>query len=155
GGTAVAADVCDHGARRALVAAAAEALGGGIDLVVSSVGYADLRPLADTGEDAWHATLEANVVGVNLLVRELLPHPAPRGVPTCWSASCPRPWPPGPWWPPCRPSPPARPATGSCPTRRPRPRWRRRCWGCGRDRPPSCFRRRGGGAPRGGGAGRA
>jgi NAD(P)-dependent dehydrogenase (short-subunit alcohol dehydrogenase family) len=80
GGTAMAADVCDHGARRALVAAAAEALGGGIDLVVSSVGYADLRPLADTGEDAWHATLEANVVGFNLLVRELLPHLAPGAV---------------------------------------------------------------------------
>ncbi|HET6949967.1 MAG TPA: SDR family oxidoreductase [Acidimicrobiales bacterium] len=79
GGTAVAGDVRDDAARGAVVDAAVAALGE-IDAVVYAVGSADLRRLAATDTAVWHATLGANVVAFNQLVRDVLPHLAPGAV---------------------------------------------------------------------------
>lgn len=75
GGVAVAADVCaSDGTERLMAAAVAEL--GEIDLLMYTVGFAKLRRLVDTDAATWHATLDANVVGLNLLVRAALPHMA-------------------------------------------------------------------------------
>jgi NAD(P)-dependent dehydrogenase (short-subunit alcohol dehydrogenase family) len=79
GGTAVAADVCDA-ASRARLADAAGATLGQIDLVVYTVGFAQLRALAESDVALWYDTLDANVVAFNQLVRLLAPRMAPRGV---------------------------------------------------------------------------
>jgi NAD(P)-dependent dehydrogenase (short-subunit alcohol dehydrogenase family) len=73
GGTAVAADVCAAEGPDQLVAGAVAELGE-IDLLVYTVGFADLRRLVDTDAATWHRTLDANVVGFNQLVRAALPH---------------------------------------------------------------------------------
>jgi NAD(P)-dependent dehydrogenase (short-subunit alcohol dehydrogenase family) len=70
--------VCDGAGRRAFAAALGE--GPPVDLVLVCVGVADLRPLAETGEDGWTATLATNLVGVARLVEELLPALAPTGI---------------------------------------------------------------------------
>ncbi len=79
GAHAVGADVCDEAGRAAILAACRERLGG-IDLLFHAVGRADLRPLADTGDDAWRVTLDTNVVAVNRLVAAALPLLAPRSI---------------------------------------------------------------------------
>jgi NAD(P)-dependent dehydrogenase (short-subunit alcohol dehydrogenase family) len=78
-GHAVVADICDDGQRAALVERCVEALGQ-VDLVLHTVGFAELGDLADADTDRWHRTLDANVVGLNQLVRGLLPHMAPGGI---------------------------------------------------------------------------
>jgi NADP-dependent 3-hydroxy acid dehydrogenase YdfG len=77
-GVGVALDVCDPASRAALVAL----LAGGppVDLVVVTVGMADLRPLADTDEERWSAMLTTNLVGVARLLQEVLPVLAPQGI---------------------------------------------------------------------------
>lgn len=79
GGVAVAGDVCRPGGPGEIVAGAVAELGE-IDLLVHTVGFADLRSLADTDAATWHDTLSANVVGLNMLLRAALPHMAPGGV---------------------------------------------------------------------------
>lgn len=79
GGTAVVADVCVDGGPARLVEAAVAELGG-LDVVLYSVGLATLRRLAETDPDTWHATLEANVVGANQVIRAVVPHLAADGV---------------------------------------------------------------------------
>ena len=76
GGTAVVGDVCAPGGPAAIVTDAAAHLGG-IDLLLYTVGLASLRRLADTDPDTWHATLDANVVGCNQVIRAALGHLAP------------------------------------------------------------------------------
>ncbi|HEX6420613.1 MAG TPA: SDR family oxidoreductase [Acidimicrobiales bacterium] len=79
GGHAVPGDVCRPGGPAEIVAGAVAELGE-LDLLVYTVGFASLRPLASTDAATWHATLEANVVGLNLLVQAALPHMAAGGV---------------------------------------------------------------------------
>jgi NAD(P)-dependent dehydrogenase (short-subunit alcohol dehydrogenase family) len=89
GGHAVAADICDADGRAAVVASAA----GGIDLVVHCAGAAPLRLLADSDADDWRRTMEINVVAVNQLIRQLLPHVADGGVvAVLTSEAAARPW---------------------------------------------------------------
>ena len=73
GGVAVPGDVCLAEGPAELVAAAVAELGE-IDLVLYTVGYAQLRRLIDTDADVWQITLGANLVGFNQLVRAALPH---------------------------------------------------------------------------------
>ena len=79
GGTIITADVCSASDRAVLVAAVAETLGS-IDLVLDTVGYAELRDLAETDAELWHTTFDVNVVAFNELVRSLLPLLAPDAV---------------------------------------------------------------------------
>ena len=79
GGTAVVGDVCAPGGATQLVDAAVTELTG-LDVVVYRVGLATLRRLADTDAATWHATLDANVVGANQVIRAVVPHLAPGGV---------------------------------------------------------------------------
>jgi NAD(P)-dependent dehydrogenase (short-subunit alcohol dehydrogenase family) len=100
GGTALVGDVCAEGGAARLVDAAVAALkgassdrnaggtdasdGGGaegvIDVVLYCVGLATLRRLDGTDAATWHATLDANVVGANQVIRAVVPHLAPDGV---------------------------------------------------------------------------
>lgn len=79
GGIAVPGDVCAEGGAARLVEAAAGELGS-IDAVLHCVGLATLRRLSDTDADTWRATLEANVVGANEVIRAVMPHLAADGV---------------------------------------------------------------------------
>jgi NAD(P)-dependent dehydrogenase (short-subunit alcohol dehydrogenase family) len=79
GGIAVTGDICADGGAERLVAEAVAALGE-IDLIVSTVGFADLRRLVDTSPETWHRTLDANVVGFNQLARAALDHMAEGGI---------------------------------------------------------------------------
>ncbi|HKY68908.1 MAG TPA: SDR family oxidoreductase, partial [Acidimicrobiales bacterium] len=76
GGTAVVGDVCAPDGPATLVADAVHHLGG-IDVLLYTVGLASLRRLADTDPATWHATLDANVVGCNQVIRAALGHLAP------------------------------------------------------------------------------
>jgi NADP-dependent 3-hydroxy acid dehydrogenase YdfG len=78
-GVAVVADVCDEAQRSGLVSRVAETLGE-VDLVLHTVGYAELGHLADADAEQWHRTFDANVVGLNQLIRGLLPIMAPDGI---------------------------------------------------------------------------
>ena len=73
------ADICDAEQRAALVDAAVDALGQ-IDLVLHTVGYAQLGSLADADAVSWQRTFDANVIGLNQLIRGVLPHMAPAGI---------------------------------------------------------------------------
>jgi NAD(P)-dependent dehydrogenase (short-subunit alcohol dehydrogenase family) len=79
GGTAVAGDVADDASRRAVVDAAVGALGQ-IDLVFCTVGVATLSYAKDADARAWEDTFRTNVVGLNQLIRDLLPHLAPGAI---------------------------------------------------------------------------
>jgi NAD(P)-dependent dehydrogenase (short-subunit alcohol dehydrogenase family) len=75
----VVADVRTDEGRRAIVAACTEHLGA-IDILLHAAGRADLRGVADTGEDVWRATLETNVVAYNRLVGAAMPLLAPPAI---------------------------------------------------------------------------
>ena len=77
-GTALALDVCDADSRSRFVAALAE--GPPVDLVLVTVGVASLRPLSETDDAAWTATLVTNLVGVAGLLADLRPVLATDGV---------------------------------------------------------------------------
>jgi len=77
-GTPVPLDIGDAASREAF--AAELAAGPPVDLVVVSVGVADLRRLAETDDDGWSSTLTTNLVGVARLVDGLLPALAPTGI---------------------------------------------------------------------------
>ena len=79
GGTAAAVDVCDGDSRARFMAEVGERLGE-IDLLLCTVGYADLRPLADTDEETWARTIATNLVGLNRLLMLALPALSPIGV---------------------------------------------------------------------------
>jgi NAD(P)-dependent dehydrogenase (short-subunit alcohol dehydrogenase family) len=79
GGTAVALDVCDAASRARFVTGAAEQLGA-FDLVLSCVGWADMRPLAETDDDAWARTVATNLIGPTRLLTDVLPALAPEGI---------------------------------------------------------------------------
>lgn len=68
----VTADVSTPGGRVAIVAACDEHLGG-VDLVLYAAGRAEMHPVAEIGDESWHATFETNVVAFNQLVSALLP----------------------------------------------------------------------------------
>ena len=77
-GTAVAVDVRDAGSRSAFC----DALAGGppVDLVLVTVGVAELGSLAEADEASWTETLGTNVVGIARLLAELVPLLAPQGI---------------------------------------------------------------------------
>lgn len=77
-GTGVVLDVGDPASRAAFVTT----LQGGapVDLVLVTVGVADLRPLSDTDEERWSAMLTTNLVGVTRLLDEVRPALAPIGI---------------------------------------------------------------------------
>ena len=77
-GNAIAADATDPGAVRAMVAAAAEQMGG-LDLVVYVAGFGFLQPLAETDPDGWVDVFRVNVVGANLVAGAALDHLDPDG----------------------------------------------------------------------------
>ncbi|HEX6238455.1 MAG TPA: SDR family oxidoreductase [Acidimicrobiales bacterium] len=79
GGTAVALDVTDEASCAAFLAGALAELGG-IDLMLCTVGYAELRPLADVDEGTWARTMATNLVGLNRLITGALPALSPAGV---------------------------------------------------------------------------
>ncbi len=68
-GVGVALDVCDAASRAALVGVLKA--GPAVDLVLVTVGVADLRPLTDTDEERWSSMLTTNLVGVTRLLDEL------------------------------------------------------------------------------------
>jgi NAD(P)-dependent dehydrogenase (short-subunit alcohol dehydrogenase family) len=77
-GTGVTLDVCDPAGRAAFVEQLAD--GPPVDLVLVTVGMADLRPLSDTDEERWSAMLATNLVGVTRLLDEIRPVLAPTGI---------------------------------------------------------------------------
>jgi len=80
GGTAVAVDVVDPEGVERLAREARAALGGPVDLVVHTVGYAAMRFLADCDGDTWRSMLDVNVVGLNQTLRAIVPAMAPGGI---------------------------------------------------------------------------
>lgn len=78
-GETVPVDVCDGASRDRFVAAVREHLGE-VDLVLCTVGYAELRTLADTDEACWEQTMSTNVVGTTRLLAAMLPLLSPHGV---------------------------------------------------------------------------
>jgi NAD(P)-dependent dehydrogenase (short-subunit alcohol dehydrogenase family) len=79
GGMPVALDVCDPASRRRFLEVAAEQLGS-FDLVLSSVGWADMRPLAETDDAVWVQTMATNLIGPTKLLGEALPALASTGI---------------------------------------------------------------------------
>ena len=77
-GNAIAADATDPEAVRAMVAEAAEQMGG-LDLVVYVAGFGFLQPLAETDPDGWVDVFRVNVVGANLVAGAALSHLGPDG----------------------------------------------------------------------------
>ena len=53
---------------------------GAFDLVLSSVGWADMRPLAETDDDSWARTVATNLIGPTRLLSDVLPALAPEGI---------------------------------------------------------------------------
>ena len=78
-GNAIAADATDPEAVRAMVAEAAEQMGG-LDLVVYVAGFGFLQPLAETDPDGWVDVFRVNVVGANLVAGAALDHLDPDGI---------------------------------------------------------------------------
>jgi NAD(P)-dependent dehydrogenase (short-subunit alcohol dehydrogenase family) len=66
----ITADVRDEQSITAAVAAAAERLGGGLDLVVTAAGIYRIAPAIDTTMAEWNEVLEVNLRGTFLTVRE-------------------------------------------------------------------------------------
>jgi NAD(P)-dependent dehydrogenase (short-subunit alcohol dehydrogenase family) len=92
GGSAIAVDVCDATSRDQFVAGAVEHLGS-IDLLLSTVGSAELRPLAETDDETWARTMATNLVGLNRLFTLALPVLSPTGVLAVLSSeAATRPW---------------------------------------------------------------
>ncbi|WP_106401716.1 SDR family oxidoreductase [Actinocorallia populi] len=72
GGEAVAADLTREEDCARLVEAVRDRLGG-LDLIVSCIGAAPMRLIADTGDDDWRRLFETNVLSVGRLLRGCLP----------------------------------------------------------------------------------
>lgn len=78
-GRAVPVDVCDAASRGRFLDQARAHLTT-VDLLLCTVGYAELRTLAETDEAGWDRTLSTNLVGVGGLMVDVLPLLAPGGV---------------------------------------------------------------------------
>ena len=78
GGQVLTVDVADPASRASFAAALAE--GPAVDLLLVTVGMADLRLLADTDDAVWATTLATNLVGVARLLSEVRPLLAPDGI---------------------------------------------------------------------------
>ena len=76
---ALACDVRRHEDCRRVVTEAVAALGG-IDLVLYAAGRAPLQALIDTNTDEWQDVLDTNVVGLQRITREVLPHLSAGGI---------------------------------------------------------------------------
>lgn len=79
GGHALAIDVCDGESRAAFLDGVRGAVGE-IDLLLCSVGFAELRFLSDTDEEAWARMVATNLVGLNRLLVETIGALSPAGV---------------------------------------------------------------------------
>lgn len=84
-GETVAVDVCDDASRHRFVDAVQERLGQ-VDLLLCTVGFAELRALADTDEDCWERTMSTNVIGSTRLLIGMLPMLSPSGMVTVLSS---------------------------------------------------------------------
>lgn len=79
GGHPVRADVRDETDCDRLAREAADRLGR-IDFLISSVGVARLRPIAETSLDDWRWAMETNAVGFHQVLRSCLPYLAPNAM---------------------------------------------------------------------------
>src|SRR5690242_4166825 len=79
GGVCVAVDLTEPDGGTRLAEAVGEHLGG-LDLLVSCVGAAPLRMLADTSHQDWLRVLETNVIGIHGVLRACLPLLEPRAM---------------------------------------------------------------------------
>ncbi|WP_137043462.1 SDR family NAD(P)-dependent oxidoreductase [Pseudolabrys sp. FHR47] len=78
-GMAVAADIADPDAVKAVVDGVAAKFGG-IDVVVNCAGIAEYRPFEKTDAAMFHATFDTNVLGTIAVIQAALPHlPSPGG----------------------------------------------------------------------------
>lgn len=77
-GTAVALDIADRAGRAAFVSVVGE--GPPVDLVLVTVGVADLCLLRDVDEERWMKTLSTNLIGVARLIEDLRPLLTPTGI---------------------------------------------------------------------------
>ena len=73
GAEAFAADISDEEQVRAMVAQAADALGG-IHALVNNAGVADFGPIEETDFDRWRAVMRVNLDGTFLCSQAALPH---------------------------------------------------------------------------------
>jgi len=71
-------DVATVAGCEAIVGAAVAALGG-LDVLVNSAGIGDSRPLADSDEAMWDATMDVNLKGTFFCIRAAHPHLAASG----------------------------------------------------------------------------
>ena len=78
-GIALPVDICDADSRDRFVRGAVDRLGA-VDLLLCTVGYAELRALVDTDDETWARTVATNLVGLNRLLSVVLPWLAPEGV---------------------------------------------------------------------------
>lgn len=78
-GETVTVDVCDGASRDRFVTSVGDLLGE-VDLVLCTVGYAELRTLADTDDACWERTMATNVVGTTRLLAAMVPLLSRRGV---------------------------------------------------------------------------
>ncbi|MEU8886383.1 SDR family oxidoreductase [Streptomyces sp. NPDC048442] len=67
------ADVADDASVRAGVAAAVEALGGGLDILVNNAGIGAAGTVEDNDDAQWHRVLDVNVLGMVRVSRAALP----------------------------------------------------------------------------------
>ena len=77
GGTAIACDVGNDDAVRALVATAIDTMGH-VDLFCANAGVGSGGGL-DTGDEAWELSFQVNVMGVVRAARAVIPHMTERG----------------------------------------------------------------------------
>jgi NAD(P)-dependent dehydrogenase (short-subunit alcohol dehydrogenase family) len=73
GAVALTADVADPASVQRLFADARQALGGGIDILVTAAGVAPSAPLVKTTDDQWRQALDVNLSGTFYCTREALP----------------------------------------------------------------------------------
>lgn len=73
-----AGDVCSHDDVKAMVAATVS-FGGGIDILVNNAASDVMAPITELDPDDWRRTLETNLTGPFMLMRETIPHMIERG----------------------------------------------------------------------------
>lgn len=79
GGVGATLDVCDATSRHEFVAALSAQLGS-VDLLLCSVGTAELRLLSDVQDEDWDRTIATNVIGLARLISDALLLLAPGGI---------------------------------------------------------------------------
>lgn len=78
-GTVVEVDVTDPSQCAAMARSARQAVGP-LDVVVVSAGLARMVRMIESEHQHWHEVLSTNVIGVNQVIRSVLPHMAPGGI---------------------------------------------------------------------------